>query len=69
MGCEIGDAAYSIALNLDVLTMHLSDEVIKTVQLHYEKLIFGCVRVKGRKYDRPVSKHVLEALTVDCQIA
>lgn len=42
MSSKVGNAAYSITLNLNVWAEHLPDERLETAQLDDEKLVVGC---------------------------
>ena len=41
MRCQVRDASDSVALHFYILTVHLSNEMIQSVQLHDKELVLG----------------------------
>jgi len=39
--CQVGDTADSIALDLDIVGHHLSDQRLESAKMHYQYLIVG----------------------------
>lgn len=49
VGGEVGDASYSVALDLDVWGEHLTDERVESSESDDESFVLGCDRRKGRE--------------------